>query len=165
MKLLYYLRPSTFSIEVLAALLGEGSNISGSNAVSTCTQLTTFRMSDAEDEGRLRLKYDGTSAETRFRLLAKRTSPFKSEGASVQSTAGSRGLRISHRNAAYTMFRGSVKNTGYPLLSPVSPSLPPMHYSVPSYFNWSLLQFFETSEPIYRQHGVTAQNTCHCYFD
>jgi len=45
-------------------------------------------------------------------------------GASVQSTAGSRGVRISGSNAAYTMFRGSVKGTGYPLHSPVSPSLP-----------------------------------------
>jgi len=27
-------------------------------------------------------------------------------------------------NAGYTMFRGSVKGTGYPLHSPVSPSLP-----------------------------------------
>jgi len=68
------------------------------------------------------LKCDGTSAETRFRLSAKRTSPFKSAGASVQSTTGSRGLRISGSNARYTMFRGNVKSTGYPLLSPVSPS-------------------------------------------
>jgi hypothetical protein len=30
-------------------------------------------------------------------------------GASVQSTAGSRGVRISGNNAGYTMFRGSVK--------------------------------------------------------
>ena len=30
--------------------------------------------------GRLRLKCDGTRAETRFRLSAKRTSPFKSAG-------------------------------------------------------------------------------------
>ena len=45
-------------------------------------------------------------------------------GASVQSTTGSRGVRISGSNAGYTMFRGSVKGTGYPLLSPVSPSLP-----------------------------------------
>jgi hypothetical protein len=44
---------------------------------------------------RLRLKCDGTRAETRFRLSAKRTSPFESAGASVQSTTGSRGLRIS----------------------------------------------------------------------
>ena len=38
--------------------------------------------------GRLRLKCDGTRAETRFRLSAKQTSPFKSAGASVQSTTG-----------------------------------------------------------------------------
>ena len=63
-------------------------------------------------------------AETRFRLSAKRTSPLKSEGASVQSTTGSRGVRISGSNAAYTMFQSSVKSTGYPLHSPVSPSLP-----------------------------------------
>jgi len=74
--------------------------------------------------GRLRLKCDGTRAETRFRLLAKRTSPFKLAGASIQSTTGSRGIRISGSNAGYTMFRGSVKCTGYPLHSPVSPSLP-----------------------------------------
>ena len=74
--------------------------------------------------GIARLKRDGTRAETRFRLSPKRTSPFKSAGASVQSTAGSRVVRISGSNAGYTMFRGSVKNTGYPLHSPVSPSLP-----------------------------------------
>ena len=55
------------------------------------------------------LKCDGTRAETRFRLSAKRTSPFKSAGTSVQSTAGSRGVRISGSNAGYTMFRCSVK--------------------------------------------------------
>ena len=70
------------------------------------------------------LKCDGTRAETKFRLSAKRTSLFKSAGASVQSTAGSRGVRISGSNVGYTMFRGSVRGTGYPLLSPVSPSLP-----------------------------------------
>ena len=36
-----------------------------------------------------RAEHDGTRAETRFRLSPKRTSPFKSAGASVQSTAGS----------------------------------------------------------------------------
>ena len=36
-------------------------------------------------------------------------------GASVQSTTGSRGVCISGSNAGYTMFRGSVKSTGYPL--------------------------------------------------
>jgi hypothetical protein len=70
-----------------------------------------------------------TVFETKFRLSAKRTSPFKSAeggGGAVQSTTGSRGGRISGSNginAGYTMFRGSVKGTGYPLISPVSPSL------------------------------------------
>ena len=59
------------------------------------------------------LKCDGTRAETRFRLSAKRTSPFESAEASVQSTTGSRGVRISGSNAGYTMFH-----------SPVSLSLP-----------------------------------------
>jgi hypothetical protein len=72
---------------------------------------------------RLCLKRDSTRAETRFRLSAKQTSPFKSAGASVQSTAGNRGVRMSSSNAGYTVFRGSVKSTGYPLHSPVSPSL------------------------------------------
>jgi len=72
---------------------------------------------------RLRLKCDGTRAETRFRLLTKRTSPFKSAGVSVQLTTGSRCVRISGSKAGYTMFRGSVKSTGYPLHSPVSLSL------------------------------------------
>jgi hypothetical protein len=67
--------------------------------------------------GRLRLKRDGTRAETIFRLSAKRTSSFKSAGASVQSTTGSRGVRISGSSAGYTMFRGSVKSTGYPIHS------------------------------------------------
>jgi hypothetical protein len=67
---------------------------------------------------------DRLKCEIRFRLSAKRTSPFKSAGASVQSTTGSRGVRIGGSNAGYTMFRGSVKSTGYPIHSPVSPSLP-----------------------------------------
>ena len=74
-------------------------------------------------EGRLRLKCDATRAETRFRLSAKRTSPFKSAGVSVQSTTGSRGVCICGNNAGYTKFRGSMKGTGYPLHLPVSSSL------------------------------------------
>jgi len=60
---------------------------------------------------RSQLKCDGTRAETRFRLSAIRTGPFKLAGASVQSTTGSRGVRISGSNAGYTVFRGSVKGT------------------------------------------------------
>ena len=73
---------------------------------------------------RLRLKCDGTRAETRFRLSAKRTSLIKSVGASVRSTTGRQGVRISGSNAGYAMFRGSVKGIGCTLPSPVSPSLP-----------------------------------------
>ena len=61
------------------------------------------------------LKCDGTHAETRFRLSAKRDESIyigRGEGGSVQSTADSRGVRISGSNAGYTMFRGSVKGTG-----------------------------------------------------
>ena len=105
-----------------------------------------------EDVGsRLRLKYDGTRAESGFRLSAKRTSPLKSTGASVQSTTGSRGVRISGckgSNAGYTMFRGSVKSTGYPHQSPDSPSLhPPVRHRVASHFNWTLQR--TSTEQIY----------------
>jgi hypothetical protein len=58
------------------------------------------------------LKCDGTRAETRFLLSAKLTSPFKSAGAPVQSSTGSRGVRIGGSNAGYTLSRGSVKGTG-----------------------------------------------------
>ena len=52
-------------------------------------------------------------------------------GASVQSTTGSRGVRISGCNARYTMFRGSVKSTGYPLHSLVSPfTSSPVHHNL-----------------------------------
>jgi len=67
----------------------------------------TFEL-ESTTGSRGQLKCDGTRAETRIRLSAKRTSPFKSAGASVQSTAGSRGVHISGSNAGYTMFRGSV---------------------------------------------------------
>jgi len=50
-----------------------------------------------------------TCAETRFRLSPKQTSLFKSTGASIQSTTGSRGVHISGSNAGHTMFRGSVR--------------------------------------------------------
>jgi hypothetical protein len=90
----------------------------------SCTQWSLSEVLHTRQFIRLHLKCDGTRAETRFRLSAKRMSPFKSAGTSVQSTTGSRGARISGSNNGYTMFRGSVKSTGYPLHSPVSPSLP-----------------------------------------
>ena len=41
---------------------------------------------------------EGTRAETRIGLSAKRTSPFKSAGGSVQLTTGSQGVRISRQD-------------------------------------------------------------------
>jgi len=74
------------------------------------TTIIATRCTDNRDQ----MKCDDTHAENRFRLSAKRTSQFKSaRGPSVQSTTGSRGVRISGNNAGYTMFRGSVKGTGY----------------------------------------------------
>ena len=77
---------------------------------------------------RARLKRDGTRAETRFGLSGKRTSPFKSAG----------GGQFSRLLAAEVCASAVVmvvmldtpcsevewKTTGYPLHSPVSPSLP-----------------------------------------
>ena len=59
----------------------------------------------------VRAERDGTRAETRFRFSPKWTCPFKSVGASVQSTTRSRGVRISSSNgsnAGQTTFRGKV---------------------------------------------------------
>jgi len=62
-------------------------------------------------------------------------------GASVQSTTGSRGVRISGSNAGYTTFRGSVKSTGLPTPFASFPfNSPPVCHRVPSHFNWTLRQ-------------------------
>jgi hypothetical protein len=63
-------------------------------------------------------------------------------GGSVQSTAGSRGVRISSSNdsnAGYTMFRGTVQDywlptplVRFPFTSPI------VRHRVPSGFNWAL---------------------------
>ena len=89
--------------------------------------------------GRLRLKCDGTRAETRFYLPAKRTSPFKSAGASVQLTTGSRGVRISGSNAGYTKFRGCERYWLPTPFASFSFTSPPVRHRVPSRFNWTLL--------------------------
>ena len=94
----------------------------------------------------LRLKCDGTRAETRFCLSAKRTSLFKSAGALVQSTTGSRGVRISGTNAGYTMFQRWCE--GYWLPTPFASfpfTSPPVRHRVPSHFNWSLPTRIATS--------------------
>jgi len=72
-----------------------------------------------------RSKRDGTRAETRFGISAKRTSPFKSAGVSVQSTTGSRGVRISGQRLYRPCSDVQCEAAGYPLHSHLSPSLPP----------------------------------------
>ena len=92
---------------------------------------------------RARLKRDGTCTETRYGLSAKRTSPFKSAGGSVQSTTGSRGVRISSSNgsnAGYTMFWGTVQDYWLPTPLACFPfTSSTVRYRVPSGFNWALL--------------------------
>jgi hypothetical protein len=89
---------------------------------------TVWSYNTGQTSCRLRLKCDGTRAETWFCLSAKRTSQFKSAGALFLSITGSRIVRISGSNAGYTMFRGSVKSTGclsilqFPLHFPSSAS-------------------------------------------
>ena len=104
------------------------------------------------------LKCDGTRAETRFGLPAKRTSPFKSAGASVQSTTGNRSVLISGSNAGYTMFRSSVKGTGYPLHSPVSPSLPVPCVTVCHHISTGLYCTSDNNLQFGVSNGITSQD-------
>jgi hypothetical protein len=75
----------------------------------------------------VQLRLDGTCAETRFRLSVKRTSPCDSTGATVQSTIGSRGVRVSWKRFYYAgeaVHRGLAGHAGYPLHFPVASSVP-----------------------------------------
>jgi hypothetical protein len=102
---------------------------------------------------RLRLKCDGSRAETRFHLSAKRTSPFKSAGASVQSTTGRRAVHISLQGlycSCNPVFCSHVTLTGYPLHSLFSPFTSPLlRHCVPSHFSWSLHPFVPWPNVVY----------------
>ena len=87
----------------------------------------------------VRLKHDDTRAETRFRLSPKRTSPFKTVGVSVQSTAGSRSVCISVSNAGYTTLRGSVTVLATHSIHQFPLHSPPPRHCVPSGFKRTLL--------------------------
>jgi len=136
-----------------------------------CQRLTSFSIICVEiSAGRLRLKCDGTRAETRFRLSAIRTSPLKSAGASVQSTTGSRGLRISGSNVGYTMFRVSVKSTGYPFHSPVSPSLPFLcvtvcHHISTGLYNKLCVWYMTSRKMSCNSNQLKCLNICICISD
>ena len=100
----------------------------GYPASSVVTTPTTLSRLWSLSRTRLSLKCDGTRAETRFRLSAKRTSPFKSAGASVQSTTGRRAVHISLQclySSCKPVFCSHVTLTAYPLHSLVSPLLLP----------------------------------------
>ena len=95
---------------------------------------------------RLRLKCDSTCTKTRFCLLAKRTSPFKSSGGGqfIRLLAGklyTSACRVCIACASL-VFCSHVMLTGYPLHSLVSPSLlcPCVtvchHISNTAYFNF-----------------------------
>jgi len=92
-------------------------------------------------------------------------SPFKSAGASVQSNTGSRGVRITGSNTGHTMFRGSVKSTGYPPHSPVSPSLPLPCVTVCHYISAGLYHNSDLTVSngtiICEQSGSDGVSTCH----
>jgi len=60
---------------------------------------------DSEGLCRRQFTVDSTHAETRFRLSAQWMSPFKSAGASFQSTTGTRDVRSIGSNAGYAMFQ------------------------------------------------------------
>ena len=79
---------------------------------------------------------------------------FNQWGVSVQSTTGSWVVRISGSNAGYTMFRGSVNGTGYPLHSSVSPSFPLSCVTVCHHISIGVyLQMTPTSFRQYRKHA------------
>ena len=91
---------------------------------------------------------DFTRAETRFRLSPKRTSPFKSAGASVQSITGSRGVRISVSNAGYTPCSEVVWEYWLPTPFASFPFIsPPVRHRVPPGFKRTVTA--NTPSPIY----------------
>jgi hypothetical protein len=98
--------------------------------------------SGERDTGRSRLKNVMAHAQ-KPDFVFRRNGRFhlNRRGASVQSTTGSQGVHISGSNAGYTMFRDSVKGTGYSILQfplHIHPPPPAVRHRVPSHFNWSL---------------------------
>ena len=98
--------------------------------------------------------------KTYFVFRAKRTSPFKYALCGWRQFSrllAAEVCGISGSNPGYTVFRGSAKGTGYPLHSPVSPSLPPpVRHRVPSHFDWTLqLIFVVEKHALWVPHGIS----------
>jgi hypothetical protein len=93
--------------------------------------------------GRLHLKCDGTCAETRFRLSAKRPSPFKSTGGFISVDYWQ--ASCTHQPAGFVLLvRACVLQScdAYWLPTPFSCfpfTSPPVRHRVPSHFKRSLL--------------------------
>ena len=66
---------------------------------------------------------------------------------------------MSGSNAGYTMFRGSVKGTGYPLRSQVSPSLPLPCDTVCHHISSGVYIELKRVDPDSRQTGISASAT------
>jgi hypothetical protein len=99
------------------------------------------------------LKHDSTCAETRFLLSPKRTSPYKSVGASVKLIAGSRGVRISVSNAGYTTSQGSVR-----VLATHSIRQFPLHY--PSHASLCAIRYQMHSTRLQAGQTVNKEKGC-----
>ena len=129
------------------------------------------RDGDCSLRDRARLKRDGTRVETRFRLSAKRTSPFKSAGTSVQSTAGSRGVRISVSNAGYTTFRGSVSVLATHSIRQFPLHFPSRAHRVPSGFKralWpddlNIIRISRSPDDVYDRLWICCQDTHRAWY-
>jgi hypothetical protein len=68
-------------------------------------------------------------------------------------------MRISSSNAGYTMFRGSVKGTGYPLHSPVSPSFPLPCVTVFHHISTGFYYHANVTEQKTQGHAIALKNT------
>jgi len=106
------------------------------------------RISTGLYQGRLRLKCDGTRAETRFRFSAQRTSPFKSAG-------GVSSVDYWHpRCAASAVVKLDTPCSEVVCIVPTPfanfpVTSPPVRHRVPSHFNWTLPTLcLNTGEPV-----------------
>ena len=92
------------------------------------------------------MKCDGTRAETRFRLSARRTSPFKS--ARVVSSVDYWQASCAHQSAGFVLLvQACVLQScdAYWLPTPLSCfpfTSPPVRHRVPSHFNWTIHTIF-----------------------
>ena len=102
-------------------------------------QSLNYLWSHKSTAGRLHLKCDATRAETRFCLSAKRMSPFKSLGVSVQLTTAAE-VCASVVVMLDTPCSEVVWSYWIPTRFVSSPfTSPPVRHRVPSRFNWTLL--------------------------